>query len=101
MGSGYSPGGAPIARAPKPSPPFLTSRISNHLKLKDYDQDITVLEEKDIQQKPVRRSSKQPADELSLLKVAHYINSHFKMPATKASPKSMPPPLLSPSENIK
>ena len=103
--SGYSPGGATGvggARAiPKPSPPSLTSRIS-HLKLKDYDQEITVLEEKEIQQTAPVGPPCQPnaADKLRPLEVAQYINSQFKMPP-RESPKSTPPPLVSPSGNTK
>ena len=127
--SGYSPGGAIIQPKPRTtihqqpptrlqSPPSLASRI-NHLKLKDYmnDQEITVLEEKEIvQQQPAvlqRPLAQKPevAGPASArpLEVAHYINSQFKTPQGPPgeSPQSPLPPakptggLVSPSGNTK
>lgn len=114
--SGYSPGGVAAAvaasarakpaaaAAQSPPPASLAARI-NHLKLKDYmnDQEITVLEEKEIQQQQPDNKPQQPKA-LRPLEVAHYINSKFKMPPPAASSSESPvsaagahPPLVSPS----
>ena len=97
------------------SPPSLASRI-NHLKLKDYmnDQEITVLEEKEIVQQPaVQRPLAQKPDvgapgPVRPLEVAHYIDNQFKTPQgpPRESPQPLPPSkpsagLVSPSGNTK
>ena len=104
--SGYSPGGG-TKSPPGATKPSLASRI-NHLKLKDYmnDQEITVLEEKEIPEKAELQATYSPAydhDEgrfrpvpaqpsgLRPLEVAHYINTQYKMPPVVSSTQTPSP----------